>query len=137
MSDAAPYPTLDGTQPCAGEDPELFFLTSSSMDNAFKLGRALEVCSTCPFRRPCLAYALTHAVTGIWGGTTNPQRAAIRREHGITAAPVGLDDDALTHIDIDRMDQGGGASSAEIARSLGINPRTVTRRRARRRKESA
>lgn len=108
MSDLAPYPPVDGTQPCAGEDPELFFLTSSSMDNTFKLSRALEACAACPFRRACLAYALTHAVTGVWGGTTRPQREDLRRRHGITAEPVVISDQALAQIDVNRMDQGGG-----------------------------
>lgn len=107
MTDVAPYPPVDGTQPCAGEDPELFFLTTSSMDNAFKLPRAIAACGDCTFRRPCLAYALTHAVTGVWGGTTAPQRVALRKKHGITAVPVGISDEELTRIDIDRIDQGG------------------------------
>lgn len=108
--EAAPYPPVDGTQPCAGEDPELFFLTSSSMDKTYKLDRAIDTCRDCPFRRPCLAYALTHAVTGIWGGTTRPQRVALRSKHGITAVPVDLPDTALARIDIDQMDRGGGFS---------------------------
>ena len=108
MTAPAPYPPVDGTQPCAAEDPELYFLTSSSMDNVFKLPRAVDTCTGCPFRRPCLAYALTHDVHGVWGGTTRAERQRLRQAHGIEAEPVCLPDSAVARIDIDRMDQGGG-----------------------------
>lgn len=44
---------------------------------------AIRICRTCPIETQCLDYALRHYVTGIWGGTTERQRQAIRRERGI------------------------------------------------------
>jgi WhiB family redox-sensing transcriptional regulator len=37
------------------------------------------VCAACPVRRPCLEYALKHVDHGVWGGTSEKQRRAIRR----------------------------------------------------------
>jgi hypothetical protein len=44
--------------------------------------RALEVCNTCPVKRPCLEAALGIEISadiGIWGGTTPTTRRRIRR----------------------------------------------------------
>lgn len=82
---AAPYPTFDGTQACADPriDPDLFFPGAGRSGDAVQ--QAIDVCDGCTFRRPCLAYALTHHVYGIWGGTTLPTRTEIRQRHGIRA----------------------------------------------------
>jgi WhiB family redox-sensing transcriptional regulator len=43
--------------------------------------KAKAICATCRVRRECLAFALqTGQVHGIWGGTTEHERAAVRRE---------------------------------------------------------
>ena len=45
--------------------------------------RAIEVCTTCPVRQPCLEAALEIEVTadlGIWGATTPATRRRLRRE---------------------------------------------------------
>ncbi|MGZ8751151.1 MAG: WhiB family transcriptional regulator [Pseudonocardia sp.] len=40
---------------------------------------ALRVCATCPVRQACLAHALVvPEVYGVWGGTTESDRAAAR-----------------------------------------------------------
>ena len=47
---------------------------------------AKEVCSSCPVKLPCAAYAMSTDVVGIWGGTTPIERSNIRREvvhHGM------------------------------------------------------
>jgi WhiB family transcriptional regulator, redox-sensing transcriptional regulator len=46
--------------------------------------RAIDVCNTCPVKRPCLEAALEIEVSadlGIWGGTTPTTRRRLRREH--------------------------------------------------------
>lgn len=51
--------------------------------------RALELCETCPVRLACLEYALEVGDTianGVYGGTTNPQRRAIRNRRDRTGA---------------------------------------------------
>ena len=55
--------------------------------------RAIDVCTTCPVKQPCLEAALSIEVSadlGIWGGTTPAARRRIRR----SAIAV---DGALTH----------------------------------------
>lgn len=100
------YPPVDGTQPCAAENPELFF-PRTSRDAQFAYPRAKAVCETCPFRRPCLAYALAHNVTGIWAGTSHEERHALRKAHGIKAQPVELGHRAVLRDDIAAKDRGG------------------------------
>lgn len=90
----APYPPVDGTQPCAAEPPELFFLEGRrgrrSLNDPHEgltteAALAIRVCQGCRFRRPCLAYALTHPfIEGVWGATTTNEREQLRQLHGIT-----------------------------------------------------
>lgn len=82
-TEPAPYPEFDGTQVCAEHDPELFF---PGKGQSSRPARAL--CAECPFARECLAYALTHQVRGVWGGTSFKEREEIRAAHGIAAVPM-------------------------------------------------
>ncbi|WP_090057571.1 WhiB family transcriptional regulator [Lentzea fradiae] len=61
---------------CADEDPELFFPESGQVA---QISEAKTVCLSCPIRRACLSYALQHGVQGVWGGTTEDERRAMRR----------------------------------------------------------
>ena len=79
---AVPWPEFDGTQACATEPTDLFF-PHESEDGA----PAKAICQVCPFRRPCLAFALTRQVSGVWGGTTEAERRSLRRRHGIGTVP--------------------------------------------------
>lgn len=85
----APYPVLDGTQPCLEVDPDLFFPEVG--EGGSLITQTVAVCRVCPFIAECLAYALTHDVTGIWGGTTGLRRKQLRREYGIRARYVSAD----------------------------------------------
>lgn len=129
----APYPPVDGTQPCAAEDPEIFF--SDSRDNYWKQPRAMAACRRCPFRRPCLAYGLTHAVGGVWGGATEAERARLRQQHDIRAVPIVVTDLEALHRAIALLDR-GGVSAAEIALRLGCSTKAIDRFRARTRDDS-
>lgn len=40
--------------------------------------RARRICSTCPLSQPCLEYALTHDVYGLWAGTSVKDRNRIK-----------------------------------------------------------
>lgn len=42
-------------------------------------------CSACPVRAACLSTALTNYESGIWGGTNERQRVAMRRAARVTA----------------------------------------------------
>lgn len=65
-----------GEAGCAGMDQEIFF-----PDRGHGLGRiAKAVCSTCPVREQCLAFALdTQQKFGVWGGKTEAERRKIIR----------------------------------------------------------
>jgi WhiB family transcriptional regulator, redox-sensing transcriptional regulator len=59
---------------CAGLDPELFYPQRGE-----STPEAKAVCMTCPVRAQCLDYALSiNERQGIWGGTSERQRAKIR-----------------------------------------------------------
>ena len=65
---------------CRFADPDLFFPISDSGPAREQMAEAKAICATCRVRRECLAFALrTGQVHGIWGGTTEDERAAARR----------------------------------------------------------
>lgn len=76
-------PTFDGTQACAGMDPELFFPTRATGARQ-KIAEAKKVCAACPFTDPCREYATWaqgsagRYLDGVWGGTTARDRLRIR-----------------------------------------------------------
>jgi WhiB family redox-sensing transcriptional regulator len=64
---------------CQREDPELFFPAQLTGTVPLRRIRAAKaVCARCPVRRSCLSYALKTAQDGIWGGTTEAERYAMR-----------------------------------------------------------
>ncbi|MFE7559147.1 WhiB family transcriptional regulator [Kitasatospora sp. NPDC057500] len=66
---------------CRGTDPELFFPIGSgtSFPTIVQSEEAKAVCGRCPVSRQCLERALEAPVEGIWGGTTEAERRALRR----------------------------------------------------------
>lgn len=78
---------LDGRQRCRGADIRLFFPETAGKHDC---GRAKELCACCPFRKPCLAYALAHNVAGVWGGLTQRERRVLQKARGITPIPVQI-----------------------------------------------
>lgn len=79
------YPDLTGSEPCRQVDPELFH---PDPDNGVPLNQVKALCRPCDVREQCLAYAITHDVSGVWGGTSEAQRRRIRRSRGIKAVPI-------------------------------------------------
>jgi hypothetical protein len=77
---AALVDLLDGSQPCAQTDPELFFPEKGSNPRIAK-----QLCQHCPLIRPCLEVGLLYDVEGVWGGTSLKKRKRLRRAYGITA----------------------------------------------------
>lgn len=70
---------------CAKVNPEIFF---PERGGATKAARA--ICRTCDsgIRAECLAYALANnEKIGIWGGTSERERRAIRKRLGLTGQP--------------------------------------------------
>lgn len=65
---------------CRSADPDMFFPISESGPAREQTAKAKAVCATCPVRRECLGFALrTGQMHGIWGGTTEYERAAAWR----------------------------------------------------------
>jgi WhiB family redox-sensing transcriptional regulator len=63
---------------CRGEPTELFY-----PNEEHDAGPAQTICAGCPVRSDCLAHALANfraaSDAGVWGGTTEHERAAMRR----------------------------------------------------------
>ena len=65
---------------CRSADPELFFPISDSGPALEQAAKAKTICASCRVQRECLTFALrTGQLHGIWGGTTEHERAAARR----------------------------------------------------------
>jgi len=65
---------------CRFADPDLFFPVSDAGKSLEQVTEARMICAGCPVRRECLAFALrTQQAYGIWGGTTEEERAIARR----------------------------------------------------------
>ena len=80
---------------CRSADPDLFFPISASGPGRDQAAEAKAICAACRVRRECLAFALrTGQLHGIWGGTTEDERAAARRkatsEQAVTPKPRPL-----------------------------------------------
>jgi WhiB family redox-sensing transcriptional regulator len=73
---------------CRDEDPELFFPISSAGPAIRQILAAKAVCGRCEVRQECLCYALedTHS-HGVWGGTTEEERKAIRAQARAEPSP--------------------------------------------------
>lgn len=66
-----------GHPECAETDPEVFFPVSEEDTRTIALAK--EVCGRCEIREACLESALQNGDYGIWGGTTEGERAVMRR----------------------------------------------------------
>jgi WhiB family transcriptional regulator, redox-sensing transcriptional regulator len=64
---------------CLHADPDLFFPLSTTGVAVPQVERAKRICQACPVRTACLTWALDQgSSSGIWGGTTEDERHAIR-----------------------------------------------------------
>ncbi|MEV5282688.1 WhiB family transcriptional regulator [Streptomyces sp. NPDC006692] len=70
-----------GEAACRVTDPETLFETGAAQN------RANAVCTACPVRLQCLAYALDQREWfGVWGGMTERERRALlRRRPNVTS----------------------------------------------------
>ena len=65
---------------CRSLDPDLFFPVSTSGASLSDIEAAKRICQCCPVMTACLRRALDLGqVSGIWGGTTEDERRALRR----------------------------------------------------------
>ncbi|MFF6996420.1 WhiB family transcriptional regulator [Streptomyces sp. NPDC008313] len=72
---------------CRTEDPELFFPVGSTGPSLLQIQEAKAVCRGCPVQEECLRWALaTGQTTGVWGGTSENERRAIKRRVSLRQA---------------------------------------------------
>ncbi|MFF1874313.1 WhiB family transcriptional regulator [Streptomyces sp. CB03911] len=65
---------------CRDLDPELFFPLGNTGPALRQAEEAKAVCHTCPVRERCLAWAVeTGQEAGVWGGTSEDERRALKR----------------------------------------------------------
>ena len=66
---------------CRDVDPELFFPIGTTGPALAQIEAARAICGTCAVQAPCLEWALsTGQDAGIWGGMTEEERRAARRD---------------------------------------------------------
>jgi WhiB family redox-sensing transcriptional regulator len=91
MTYSHPLPADAEEVPCR-KDPELFFTQPTDAGHGKEGDRRIEkakaICAGCPLRDPCLSYAITWAVEGVWGGTTLAERAKFRADNGLVPLPL-------------------------------------------------
>lgn len=81
----------DAVPLCAETDPDSFFPkdyfddeNGKSAASSYENERSVKaICNECPLKLDCLMYAMTTGQHGIWGGTTENERRAIRRGRGV------------------------------------------------------
>ena len=66
---------------CRDTDPDLFFPVGTTGPAIEQIENAKAVCQACDAQTACLEYALvTNQDSGIWGGTSEEERRALRRQ---------------------------------------------------------
>lgn len=76
---------------CRDADPDLFFPIGTAGNSLRQVDEAKRICHRCPAQNQCLAWALKTGITdGVWGGTTENERRAIRSLDAATSAPLRL-----------------------------------------------
>ncbi len=104
---------------CAQTDPELWFPETGG-----STAEAKAVCSRCPVRPECLAFALEHRERfGVWGGASERERRRMTRSAGRRAAPVRVLDRRASVV----WQLATRLTDSEIAARLGCCARTVLR----------
>jgi hypothetical protein len=83
-------------------------------------GPARQICASCPVRRPCLDYAISHGITsGIWGGLADRDRRPLRTRH---VSAVRRERDAAI-----AAASAAGYTTAAIGRAFGLAATSVGR----------
>ncbi|EYT79410.1 MULTISPECIES: WhiB family transcriptional regulator [unclassified Streptomyces] len=75
---------------CRHEDPDLFFPIGTTGPALVQTEQAKAVCGRCPVREECLRWALdTDQTIGVWGGTGEDERRALRRRRAVARRRQG------------------------------------------------
>lgn len=81
---------------CREADPDLFFPAGDTGQSAYQAEEAKAICRTCPVMATCLQRALETNQQGVWGGTTERERANIRRRKARSNAPAAAQPRRIT-----------------------------------------
>lgn len=77
---------IKGFPPCSTADPELYFPEKGSGGQGIiEIKMAKRICSSCPYKAECLSWAVANDEIGIWGGTTQKERRALRRQRRLAS----------------------------------------------------
>jgi hypothetical protein len=71
---------------CWGIETNYFFPEKNQITEENK--QAKKICNGCNWKKECLTYALHYKVVGVWGGKSNREREAIRKQLNIIAKPI-------------------------------------------------
>lgn len=81
---------------CRGLDVNMFFMTDETSSGPSRILRReilpsiRAMCKTCPVVETCLEWALKHEKHGIWAGTTEKERDAIRVKTNIKYEDIAV-----------------------------------------------
>lgn len=71
---------------CSDKPPKLFFPS-----DGVGVEKAKRICADCPYKEPCLEYALANKIDhGVWGGTSERQRRRIAKARRQAAVELSL-----------------------------------------------
>ncbi len=123
------YMTTPVTPACRGEDPTLFVgpECEDRSDREFREQEAKDVCARCPLISDCREWAIVHHEVGVWGGTNDDDRRAIRTGRR-SADPGNANDQTRRRIERQARAwilQEEGMAVEEIAKIVGVKPATV------------
>jgi WhiB family redox-sensing transcriptional regulator len=113
---------------CSGEDPTLFVGPDGEerADRERREEEAKRFCRKCSLISKCLDWAIANREVGIWGGTNDDDRRALRTGRQIKIK--GLTSQQVAKLERQkeafRMYQ-LGSTVPEIAKSLGVKPDTA------------
>lgn len=77
----AAYPAFlaGGQGNCATDEfPDDFTEAGERTSQRHRRARAVKVCNGCPFKQPCLEWAVETKQQGVYGGTTTQERRRMR-----------------------------------------------------------
>lgn len=87
---------IDGAA-CVDVDPELFYPVGDGLLAQEQIIQAKSVCRRCPVVAECLNWALNRSEFGVWGGMSEDERRAHRRETAPPPRVVSVPEFPVTH----------------------------------------
>lgn len=105
---------------CKDADLSLFFPVGTTGPAVAQIAEAKRVCFQCSCRAACLEFALTTNQDGIWGGSSEEERRAMRRHRRLKRAQGLADGEHLSDFAdmadmADHTAYAGSADSADYA----------------------